>query len=217
MVEQSGDLQLNWTLRGERGPSGEMTFALELPACPAGHLTVDLPANLVPSVERGLVRQDQRPDNAQRRWSIDVGGGRRQLLRLSSTDSVRPRKPLALVRETTAYEFSPRGVDVSVQLRLDVHDAPLERLEVQIDPRLRLVAARYADRDIPWTTAAGPGGTGTRAILELPEPILGTGRVVRLSALRHSRRTSAGDSRSSGPKAPPGWKGPCKSSCPNRW
>ena len=183
MVERSGDLRLAWTLRGERGPSGEMTFALELPACPSGHLTIDLPANLVPSVDRGLVRQADRPAGALRRWSIDVGGGRRLVVRLISTDAVRPRRPLALVRQTTEYEFSPRGVDVSLQLRLDVHDAPLGRLELQIDPRLQLVAARYADRDIPWTTTAGPGGTGTRAILELPEPILGSGRSLRLSAL----------------------------------
>ena len=183
MVERSADLKLSWSLRGERGPAGEMTFGLDLPVCPAGHLTIDLPAALVPSVDRGLVRQRERPDNATRRWSIDLGGSHHLQLRIVSSDVARPRKPLALVRQTTAYEFSPRGIDVSVQLRLDVHDAPLERLELQIDPRLQLVAAHYADRDVPWTTGSGPGGTDTRAVLEFPDPIAGTGRIVRLSAL----------------------------------
>ena len=183
MVERSGDLKLHWSLRGERGPAGEMAFSLELPVCPAGRLIIDLPASLVPAVDHGLIRQRERPDNATRRWSIDLGGSPRLLLRLASSEAPRSRRPLALVRQTTAYEFSPRGIDVSVQLRLDVHDAPLDRLELQIDPRLRLVAAHYADRDIPWSTGSGPGGTGTRAILELPEPIAGSGRIVRLSAL----------------------------------
>ncbi len=217
MVQQSGELKLAWTLRGERGPSGEMTFSLELPVCPAGHLTVDLPGGLVPSVDRGLIRQRTAPDNATRRWSIDVGGSRRLLLRLASSDAVRPRKPLALVRQTSTYEFSPRGVDLSVQLRLDVHDAPLERLELQIDPRLRLVAAHYADRDIPWTSGSGPGGIGTSAILELPEAISGTGRIVRLSALCRWKKTKSGVCPSCAPKARPGWKGRSKSSFPSRW
>ena len=92
------------------------------------------------------------------------------------------QQPPALLRQTVSYEFSPRGVDVTAQLQLDVQGKPLRQLTVELDPRLRLVAAHCADKDIPWTASdAAPGGT--RVILDLPEPISGTGRTVRLSAL----------------------------------
>jgi hypothetical protein len=180
MVERSGRLKLNWSLKGEHGPAGEMTFTLDLPVCPSGRLILDLPAELVPSVDHGLIQERERGDAASRRWSIDLGGSQSVTLRLGAPGAAGQRKPLALVRQATAYEFSPRGVDVSIQLGLDVHNAPLQRLTLEIDPRLRLVAARYADQDVPWTTG---GDAGTRAVLELPEPIVGTGRILRLSAL----------------------------------
>ena len=64
-----------------------------------------------------------------------------------------------------------------------MHNEPLRRLTVDLDPSLKLVAARYGDRDIPWTVMADAGGGASRVALELPEPILGAGRAIRLSAL----------------------------------
>ncbi len=86
------------------------------------------------------------------------------------------------MRQNVSYDFSPRGVDVTAQLHIDVQGKPLRQLTVDLDPRLRLVAAHSADKDIPWTASDAPAG-GTRVVLDLPEPISGTGRTVRLSAL----------------------------------
>ena len=48
------------------------------------------------------------------------------------------------------YEFTKRGVTFRV-LRLDVHNEPLQRIFLRLDPGLQLLAARYGDVDIPWS------------------------------------------------------------------
>lgn len=186
IVPASGELLLSWSLRGRRDTTGTTRFTLELPRSTIGSLSLQLPSNLTPVVNRGIVSTLPQEDEAAdtRRWRIDFGGQSRLTLNLMPAEASGEHPQLALVRQSATYDLSPRGVEVSVQLELDVHYEPLTRIELELDPGLRLAAARYADSQLVWTTDSETDPTAaSRVTVELPEPILGTGRIVRLTAL----------------------------------
>ncbi len=176
-------LELDCSLRGERTASGAVAFRLELPEAPLARLIVEVPTRFEIAADQGIVSKGPGTSERTNRWTIELGGHNRLTIRVVSEEGARERRRLTLVRRALEYQFSLRGVNVSAQLKLDVHGEPLERLSVDLDPSLRLVAARYGDQNIPWSALTDIETRITHVILQLPERIGGTGRVVQLSAV----------------------------------
>lgn len=183
VVVAGNELHAAWSLRGQRTASGVFGFRLQLPRSPMNRLSLELPPGLELVCEQGIVSKAADPEANTTRWVVELGGHHHVDLRLVPEESTRERRPLTLFRQTTAYEFTPRGVNVVVQLKLDVHGEPLQRIAVDIDPGLRLVAARFGELEIPWSITTQPETGGAQAILQLSEPIVDSGRVVQLSGI----------------------------------
>ena len=182
LVEREGRLQLDWSLRGRRDPAGVVRFELALPRCPINHFSLDVPEGLTPVAEHGVVLPAGRPEAGLRRWQIELGGHHRTALRLVPAEVPESYRRLILLRQSLAYDFTLYGVEVSARLQLDVHNEPLERAVLLLDPELQLVTARLGDVEVPWSVEPGSEDEPTRVVLLLPEPIQGTGRVLRLGA-----------------------------------
>jgi len=183
LVEKSGRLEFDFSLEGRQDAHGAATFQFELPSCPASRLVLDLPEETTPSADNGVIEETGSADEGFRRWQVELGGHRRCRLRISPA-GVPDREPrLATVWESAEYRFSPRGVDVSTDLNFVAHDQPLQQVALALDPGLRLVGAEYGDTPVRWTARPADGEPQTRVTIALPEPIEGTGRVLRLSAL----------------------------------
>jgi hypothetical protein len=84
------------------------------------------------------------------RWTFELGAHHRFTLRVVAEGTARERRALTLLRQALTYELSPRGINVQAQLKLDIHGEPLARLAVDLDPGLRLVAARYGELQVPF-------------------------------------------------------------------
>lgn len=178
-----GPLQLHWSLRGERNIAGAVSFRLDMPQSPIHRITLDLPMRLVMFSDHGVPTIVEGAQKNLRRWQLELGGRNRVTLRLAAEDSTNKGRQLTLLRQSVTYEFSPRGVDVVALLRLDVHGEPISRIPVMLDPNLQLVAARYGESAVPWTPATTATNQPMRVVLELPAPVSGLGRVLRLSAI----------------------------------
>ncbi|MGD9724246.1 MAG: hypothetical protein AB7O59_23990 [Pirellulales bacterium] len=176
-------LEFDWSLRAKRSASGGVGFELELPRCPVTRLVIDAPAALELSVEQAIVSKAPGAAEGTTRWTIEMGGRERAVLRLLSEATARERRPLTLLRQTLTYELSQRGANVGAQLTLDIHGEPLQRVAVNLDPGLRLVAARFGELQIPFAITPDTRSGASHAVLQLPEPIAGTGRVLQLSAM----------------------------------
>ncbi len=74
-------------------------------------------------------------------------------------------------------------MDLSAQWKIQVHNEPLEKISVLLDPGVQLVTARLGNTSLPWTIEPLTDNAGTRAVLSLPEPIQDTERILRLAAL----------------------------------
>jgi hypothetical protein len=181
---RSGQLQWKWSLRGRQSTTGSVEFLVELPTCPSNRLLLVLPKQLTPLVERAVVAKEGSAGDAAERWRIELGGQHRCQLRLVPSEVLDPARRLNTLRQTLAYEFSLRGVELSAQWTLDVPGVPLRQVAVDLDPSLQLVATRYGGLPVAWSAVgtAGPGGSN-RVVFELPEPIQGSGRVLRLGAI----------------------------------
>ena len=184
-VDRSGTLLFDWSLRGRRDATGAAIFALDLPRSPFSSLVVDLPPELTLTAAPGVVAEHVPTADALERWRVELGSQHRCSLKLSPAGAVdQQQRRLALLQQTTRYDFSPGGLDVTEKLTLDVHTEPLHQLELEVDPELRLMSVRYGDLDVDWTVAASSFPQGKRRIvIDLPEPLLGARQQLQLKAL----------------------------------
>ena len=188
VVDRSARLEFQWSLRGRRDASGTVDFRIELPHCPTNRLIVDLPEGMIPLSDVGIVIKgeqiaDESVEGGLRRWTIDLGGHNRFRLQAVPAGTPKQRRQLVLLRQSTIYDFSLKGLEVSAQLNLEVHNGSLSQISVELDPQLQLVGALYGEQPVPWLRQPGPNGRSSTLVLNLPEPATGTGRVLRLRAL----------------------------------
>ena len=183
VLVEGSKLQCQWSLRGERTASGAVGFRIELPDCPMARMAIELPKGLELVTDHGIVSRAAGEDSGKTRWTIELGGHHRVNLRVLHDETANERRPLTLLRQSLTYEFSSRGINLSGQLNLDIHGEPLQRIAVDLDPRLSLVAARYGELEVPWSATTDVETRMTHVVLELPEAIAGTGRVLQLRAI----------------------------------
>ncbi|MBI3838756.1 MAG: hypothetical protein HY288_12595 [Planctomycetia bacterium] len=183
VLVEGSKLGCQWSLRGERTASGAVGFHIELPGCPMESLAIELPAGLDLIADQGIVSKATGATPEKTRWSVELGGHNRLNLRIVREGTARERRPLTLLRQSLTYEFSARGINLSAQLNLDIHGEPLQRIAVDLDSPLSLVAARYGELDVPWSTTTDVETHMSHVVLELPEAIVGTGRVLQLRAI----------------------------------
>ncbi len=180
-------LDLRWSQRGQRTASGAVQFELKLPPSLVGNLELTVPVGAEIVAEGGIVTRQVEPSGenspSAARWGIELGGTGALRLRVVPKESAGQRRPLTLLRQSTTYEFSARGINVATQLRLDVHGEPLERLKIDLDPTLHLISAKTGDLPIPWSSATDVDSGETHVILEFQEPLSGTGRVIQLASV----------------------------------
>jgi hypothetical protein len=176
-------LECDWSLRGERTASGSLGFGLELPAAPLNRLVIEAPGGLEIVADRGLASKAAGAEPNSTRWTFELGADNRVNLRVLAEGTARERRPPTLLRQAMTYELSPRGIELRAQLELDVHGDGLERIAVHLDPTLRLVAARYGELQIPFSATENVETRMSHIVLDLPEAISGTARVLQLSAI----------------------------------
>lgn len=191
LVREADQLELAWSLRGTRDAAGTLSFTVELPRCPASTLELELPAEMNLTADRGVVTshaveppavEDQVAAAPTRRWRVVLGGVGRVTLEISP-QQIGGRAYEPIVREAVTYEVSTRAVDISSQLRLDVQHEPLRSLPITVDAGLELVAVRYGESELNWTTLKRLDDGREEIEVVFPEPLRGTGRLLRLSAI----------------------------------
>lgn len=186
LVERSGRLTVDWSLRGTHPSSDTVDLDMQLPRCPVNQFLLDLPEDVVPVADVGVLHPGVPVEGGSaglRRWRIELGGRHRFHLALEPADAAARRPPLALVRQTGVYDFSLSGLEVSARLQLEVHHEPLREVRLALDPEVQLVSARDGDGDLPWLVTSDPDAPVTRVVVSLREPLEGMGRVLRFGAL----------------------------------
>lgn len=183
LVEESDTLVCRWSLRGRREEGGEVLFDFAGVAAGASALELALPANYAVEADDGPLVELREANDQERHWRIDLGGRGRIRLRLRDVAATAADGRLVLVRQTSTCDVSRLGIELAVRFDLDVQRRPLDRLDVAVDPGLRIVAARLGEERISWSASAAEAGQPLRVTLRLPRRIVGAGHAIHLNAL----------------------------------
>lgn len=181
LVEKSGTLQADWSLRGQRQADGSTTFVARLPECLSSVIHLEGPGDVRISAADALLTQQTTDQPSRHRWTIELGGRREVVLRVTPRSDDQAHQHPPLVRQQLAYDISRQGMEVVAGFELDVHDEPLHRIELLVDPGLLPLAASYGQQKLPFTTTVDKHHR-LRLSIDLKTPLVGTGRQVRLIA-----------------------------------
>ncbi|QDU26879.1 hypothetical protein ETAA8_19630 [Anatilimnocola aggregata] len=191
-VSRSGKLLFPWSLRGRKDERGRVRFEFDLPAAARQRLELRLPANSLLTSETSMIRErgavppenGSKPSDAlpESLWEVEVASGRRVELLVEPRKREEQLQPLALVRETSSYVFTPGQMDLDLSLELDIDRAPLRQIRVRHDPRLNWTAIRWGEQTLAWTTEKSSSDEPV-AVIQLPEPLTGNSRLIQLTAV----------------------------------
>jgi hypothetical protein len=183
LLEQSGEqvANLNWSARGELGPSG-LHFDLQVPACPVASLELDLPIDMIvmPSGrDTHLLTGPLVTANESRSlWRLNFAGQSRVdlILRARAADE-RRHPPLILAQVESAYDLGPEFVQADFEFKLEIPRQQLRKpLEFELDPVLQPIEVRTSNLE-SWESPSS-----SKLMVHLKEPFQGGSVVVRCLA-----------------------------------
>jgi hypothetical protein len=183
-VDRDGTVAFDWAIAGVQSADQSWNYELSFPHSASHRLELTLPAEIEPSMEGAIISAAAGEDGGQRRWSLDLVGKHSAQLQLARVDGSRRNRPNVLVRPRLTYELSPRGLQLTVDCRLDVYGGPLHSIEFDLDPALTVLAVTRGDTPIPWTLPKRPDNKSQqRLAVNFSEPLQGQGRSLRIVAV----------------------------------
>jgi hypothetical protein len=168
LAERSGQMRFDWSLAGKHDTAGGTVFTIDLPPSPTSRMRLELPVGLTPVVDPGIVLDAGAADPGFHRWNIELGGRPGCRLRLAPPGGEVVHPQTVLARQSNHYDFSLRGVEVTVQLKLEAHREPLRNVALVLDPSLDLVEVTADDVPLTWNVSAIDGNKPRQASIALP-------------------------------------------------
>ena len=186
LVDRAGNMRGSWSADGHREPDGTMLFALQLATCALNDIQLTLPTGLTPTTDCGMVSAVHGPESDRRNWRIELGGNDRAILRITKDNAPLRTTAKTFVRQSMRYEFTPHGLELAAEFRLNVVGKPLRQLKFAVDQPLVVIRAQLGNTELPVsvvknTTAAQDNAQEVE--LGFAEPLRGSNIVVRLNAI----------------------------------
>ena len=116
---------------------------------------------------------------------MDVGHVSQFSLRLAREDAADARRHLVLLHEQATYDLAPSRLGATVELRLNVYQAPLTQLRIELDHPLSLISASLSGTALQWTNVAGKNTAEGRrqktseVVLEFPRSLPDASQTLR--------------------------------------
>ena len=192
-VEKTGRLRIPWSLKGTSVVGQQKIFDFRIPASAASRLELRLPEKTSLASQNGLVlvaplvdkaaeeSKERDQDSLASTWIVELGGHHQTLLTVSPQENFQPRDPLILFRQTANYELTRTGMNLEVDLHVDVHHQPIRQLKLLIAPGLQLLTAQLGKQKLRWTTQ--DVAKGEQVTLHFTEPLGGADRVISLKTV----------------------------------
>lgn len=166
-VEGNGELLFDWTRAATAANQRSTVFDLRFPLSPVSALLLELPDDLTPVVDRGLVSAGDWIDEGVRQWRINLGGHWQTLLELRSDGAASEPAPVGGAVTRTDYRATARGIDVVAAWTLENVRAMGRRMHAVVDRELTITAVRIDGVGADWVAEDEPAGR--RLAVTLPE------------------------------------------------
>ncbi len=176
----AGDMTGRWELSGKTvGQHDE--FVLNLPHATVSQVTLKVPSGAVVtalghSAVAGPTQEGITP------WTIAVAAQTECRIVIHQPAPAGAATPLILVQQDALYKLRQDGLRFLTNLRLEVTQAPVREIPIWVDPELEIFSITYGNEiPLPWHSTAVDGRQ--RLLVQLPDALLGTGRVLKLSGV----------------------------------
>jgi len=183
LAERSRRMKFDWSLAGQQDVGGCVSFTLALPPSPVNRLRIELPADLTPTVDHGIVTDEGPTDLGFHRWRLELGGRPGCRLRLAKAGAAEAKPQAILASQSTTYDFTLRGVELSVKLNIEAHREPLRNITLGLDPSLELVEVSTGDVSLSWNVVANHKDKTRQVTIELPRSLQQSVANLRLRAM----------------------------------
>ncbi|MAT10011.1 MAG: hypothetical protein CMM02_03295 [Rhodopirellula sp.] len=146
-----GELNFNWSLKGDAVIESERKFNFEVPQSESSYLILDLPSEVLLRSSSGIVWAPDKedldlpveglPDLAEEniRWVIQLGSQSKTTLTVLSGDALRSNANVLFYSQDLQYSFERDGLELVSRLTLDSVNAQRQSLSFQLSPELELV------------------------------------------------------------------------------
>ncbi len=183
LVNQSGTLQFDWSLRGREDVAGDAMFDFQLPAGTVNSLELELPNNRVPVAESAVVAEleHEQEAGASRQWRILFGRDASTQMTIGPPNRRQDEQALVMLRQQSTFQFAVTGTDLVTVLSLDVYQQPLSHLTLELDRELHLVSAQQGTTALTWTETEA--ASRKRITLEFASPLSGVNQEIVLRAV----------------------------------
>jgi hypothetical protein len=160
LVEGSGTMQWNWSLRGSTLAGRRTQFALQFPPATISSLLLELPAGHSLEVEGGIASPlanlaaktaNQPPGQT---WLVEIGGPGAVTLRMNPVAESGLPQPIVTVRESSTYALLRSAVDLEMSLDIDSFQQRLPNLTLRVERPLEITSIRLGERALEWFVAA---------------------------------------------------------------
>lgn len=166
-VEGDGELAFDWTRAATAVNARAAVFDLRFPPSPAAALVLELPDDLTPVVDRGLVSAGDWIDEGVRQWRVNLGGHAQTLLELRSDANAAEPMPVGGVVTRIDYAATSRGIDVVAVWTLESVRTIGRRMRAAVDQELTITSVRVDGVAAEWFVEDEP--TGRRLTVTLPD------------------------------------------------
>ncbi|WP_166819956.1 hypothetical protein [Thalassoroseus pseudoceratinae] len=186
-VEKSTErrtLMGKWSLAGQ-ATEESVSFDIRLLPATTSTMTLTLPDQFKPTSSVGVVSRVDQPPVAEgtSRWQIDLGHVQTFELRIQRVPHDAAQSHLVTEREIS-WILQPTEAQIQARFDLTVSDRPTKTLEFLLPESVQLYAVTYGGESVlSWRVASTRNRRMRRVSVELPEPLLGKGRPIRLSGL----------------------------------
>ena len=179
VADRSGVLAAKWSLRAADEAFQYPLFRLELPPCPSHILELEVPADLRPVCEVALITPlEAAPEDSARRWRIDLGGATQATLSFTPVELPSIRRRVVLATQDNVLRLTSAGLDLEYRFQLDVHHEPVQQFVLEMDPNVRIAAAKLGNDPIRIQLQPADQHHPDLAVLELPRPVQGLAQQV---------------------------------------
>ena len=148
-------------------------------------LTLSLPPDLTPSVDRGFVSASPSSEPGRKSWRIDLGGNGRATLKIAQRGLVAEPSRQPVVRQSARYEISPHGLELTADVELNSPGIQGRKIQLLVDRPLSLVGVRLNEQFLtatPSDSADRAAANSQSYAVELPASVQGDKCTLRIVA-----------------------------------
>lgn len=150
---ETSPFHFEWSLDGQRSSSGVNRFSFQVPVCLRNTIDLLIPNQYRLTCDRGQVT-DAPESLGISRWTIEAGSASHlsiEVIPRERDDAIDSSS--AIFRQRDRIEVSPRGIEATVDLQLEILGERQDQVVLALDPTVRIKSIQRDGESLDWETS----------------------------------------------------------------